>query len=192
MKYDYSKINFNELLKKISLNRFYELPEMVKELFTRVNDSNNSKVESVAGDIVDNTDPKNPIINAPQTQTAKKFIALITQTGTNPPTLTELQNTTGITTPITNITYNTVGVYDFTLEASLVNLWNSNKIVISVDSPIVPSHTYSKEFTVYNVTKGVSPIFTLRSIFYGGGGTVSFQTIDNKINKVKLEIEIFE
>lgn len=169
------------------------LKEWVEKIIKDINlIKEEPKVESVTGGIVDNTDPKNPIINTPQVQTAKKFIALITQTGTNPPTLTELQNTTGITTPITNITYNTVGVYDFTLETSLVNLWNNNKVIISIDSPTTLSHTFSKEFTVYNITKGVTSTFTLRSIFYGGASTVSFQTIDNKINKVKLEIEIFE
>ena len=50
-------------------------------------------VESVTGDYVDNTDPLNPILGDPRPY--KVYTALLTQTGTNAPVATVLENTLG-------------------------------------------------------------------------------------------------
>lgn len=46
-------------------------------------------IESVTGNLVDNTDPKNPTVNLPY----KKYVGLISQTGTSDPVLRTLENT---------------------------------------------------------------------------------------------------
>jgi len=61
-------------------------------------------VESVTGDLVDDTDPLNPVVNLPYLF----FEALLTQTGTSAPTVTILHNTTGITF---SAVYDDVGIY---------------------------------------------------------------------------------
>lgn len=71
---------------------------MIQEILKRLNKiekrlrclscSTNTGVQSVTGDGVDNTDPKNPIVDIGY----KVYSVLISQTGTNAPTLTILKN----------------------------------------------------------------------------------------------------
>ena len=61
-------------------------------------------VESVTGDLVDDTDPLNPVVNLPYLY----FEALLTQTGTDAPVVTILHNNTGITW---TAVYDEIGIY---------------------------------------------------------------------------------
>ena len=102
MKTDYTKLTFTELIDKIEVNRFFDLPRMVREAFTRLltrvealEDAPSGGIESITGDFVDNTDPLNPILGDPRPY--KVYTALLTQSGTNAPVATVLENTLGVT-----------------------------------------------------------------------------------------------
>ena len=87
----------------------------------------NNGVLTVSGDIVDNSDPKNPIINNPtpvDIRPYKVYTALLTQSGTTAPVATVLENTLGITP---TWTYANVGQY---IINNFFNEINNNKIAI--------------------------------------------------------------
>ena len=81
MKIDYTKLTFTELIDKIEVNRFFDLPRMVREAFRRL---------------------------TPQAPKYKVYTALLTQTGTDAPVATVLENTLNM-----NISweYDDVGYY---------------------------------------------------------------------------------
>lgn len=65
---------------------WFNLGKYIQDLIN--NTPVSSGVESVTGSLVDNTDPKNPIVNIGY----KLYSVLISQTGTNAPVLTILKN----------------------------------------------------------------------------------------------------
>lgn len=67
----YTELTFSELVNKIGSSRFFDLPKMLKEIFTRINN-------------IPTYEPK-----------YKVYTALLTQTGTNAPTAEVLENTLG-------------------------------------------------------------------------------------------------
>lgn len=66
--YDYTNLTFNELIEKISTARFFHLPKMVAEVLKRL---------------------------TPQAPKYKVYTALLTQSGTDAPVATVLENTLG-------------------------------------------------------------------------------------------------
>ena len=82
MKIDYTKLTFTQLVDKIETNRFFDLPRMVREAFRRL---------------------------TPQEPTYKVYTALLSQSGTNAPVATVLENTLG---DIVTFTYKDVGTYN--------------------------------------------------------------------------------
>ena len=95
--YDYESLSLSDLINKIDTSRFFHLPKMVAEalrkLQTLIANSGGGGVESISGDYIDNTDPLNPILNDPRPY--KVYTALLTQTGTDAPVATVLENTLG-------------------------------------------------------------------------------------------------
>lgn len=84
-------------------------------------------VTTVSGDYVDNTDPKNPIINNPppeDTRPYRVYTALLRQSGTNAPVATVLENTTGITVTWTRANVGEYYVLNF------ANEFDNNKIAV--------------------------------------------------------------
>ena len=78
---DYSEFSLNELINKISTSRYWNLPKMLAEAFRRLlirvkalEDSPSGGIESVSGNLVDNTDPLNPVID----RGYKVFKAIVT------------------------------------------------------------------------------------------------------------------
>lgn len=119
---DYSGLTLDQLIKNISSARFFDLPRMVAEAFIKTLEefllppppkdniqygiqngewteitSSSGGVESVSGDMVDNTDPQNPIINIPATENAKIYLARVSRVGAGALAVTEIKNTTGET-----------------------------------------------------------------------------------------------
>jgi hypothetical protein len=76
MKIDYTSLSFIDLINKIEATRFFDLPKMVREAFLRIS----GRVDAI--DVA--TLPK-----------YKVYTALLTQSGTNAPVATVLENTLG-------------------------------------------------------------------------------------------------
>jgi len=105
----YTDLTWEELLNRTKL--WFDLPKVVTEALKRLKaviDSNQGGVQSITGNLVDNTDPLNPIINTGSSRPYKVYTALLTQIGTNNPTIDILENT--LTTPLT-LTRLSVGSY---------------------------------------------------------------------------------
>lgn len=121
----------------------------------------------------------------------KRFVGLITQNGVNAPTITTLENSTGIAVPILSTSYVAVGRYNFELDIAIHNVLQQNLGTLSVGTPIPQSYNTFGEKTFYNIFKNMTNIVELRSFFNGGGTNDQFQLSDNKIKQVKFEIELF-
>lgn len=80
----YTELTFTELVNKIGSSRYFDLPSMLKEAFTRL---------------------------APQAPKYKVYTALLTQTGTDAPVATVLENTLGGDVVWS---YENVGIYNVT------------------------------------------------------------------------------
>lgn len=122
------------------------------------------------------------------TVTPGKFVALISQLGTNPIIIEELKNTTGIVEPISSVNYKGVGLQELEIAIPIFN----KKHTLSIGSPSPQSTNGVNEKTLYNLIFNSTNKVELRSYFNGGGTNDIFQLSDNKIKKVKLELEIFE
>ena len=96
--FDYTNLTFNELIEKISIARFFHLPKMVAEALRKI-----------------------PTIPEP---TYKVYTALLTQSGTNAPVATVLENTLGGDIVWS---YYTVGIYN----GELLGAFTINKTDIS-------------------------------------------------------------
>ena len=103
------------LLEKINNLTWYDLINKLKDILKGLNDKpSGGGIESISGDYVDNTDPLNPVLNDPRPY--KVYTALLTQSGTNAPVATVLENTLGVTVVWTRIA---VGSYRATPSSSI-------------------------------------------------------------------------
>lgn len=96
--FDYTKLSFSALVKKIGSSRYFDLPAMLEEVLNRLSgrvetleNAPSGGIESLSGDFVDNTDPTNPTLD----RGYKVYTALLTQSGTDAPTAIVLENTLG-------------------------------------------------------------------------------------------------
>lgn len=124
----YSELTFTELVNKIGNSRFFDLPKMLKEVLTRV---------------------------APQVPKYKVYTALLTQSGTDAPVATVLENTLGTIT----WEYNGVGNY----EAVSSGLFTSEKTGLLHKSIIGDDSNYllqSYSITNSSITFGTLEIGT--------------------------------
>ena len=94
------------------ITRINKAEKRIVDLYNKLKNLPSGGVQSVTGNLVDNTDPLNPILNDPRPY--KVYTALLTQSGTNAPVATVLENTTGL-----NITYgySLVGKYSISLNS---------------------------------------------------------------------------
>ena len=99
MKTDYTTLSFTQLVDKIETNRFFDLPRMVREAFKRLNTQSTPKY--------------------------KVYTALLTQSGTDAPVPTVLENTLG------DIVWTRIdeGVYIGTLSNSFIE--NKTGVIIN-------------------------------------------------------------
>ena len=98
------------------ITRLNKIEKRIVDLYNKLKNlpSGGGGVQTISGDFVDNTDPLNPILNDPRPY--KVYTALLTQSGTNAPVATVLENTTGL-----NITYgySLVGKYSISLNSPI-------------------------------------------------------------------------
>lgn len=112
--YDYTKLTFTELVAKIGKSRFFHLPKMLEEILGRL---------------------------VPQAPTYKVYTALLTQSGTDAPVATVLENTLGgdVVWSYSSIgTYNAVTNGFFTLNKTIgffnYSLSQGDEIFMTVES----------------------------------------------------------
>jgi hypothetical protein len=110
-------------------------------------------VKTVTGELVDNTDPQNPIVQRPYLT----WVGKLTQTGTADPTAVVFENTLGVT-----LTYDrdVTGTYSFVSPSSLFD--HATTLVLATAG----TSTYNDCFVV------ITNITALRITFtnYGNGG----------------------
>ena len=105
MKFDYSGLSLTDLIEKIRISNFFNLPRMVAEAFKKLQ----------------------ALIPTPQEPSYKVYTALLTQSGTDAPVATVLENTLG--EDIT-FSYATTGVYNI-VSTTLIDL---DKVVIFIQN----------------------------------------------------------
>lgn len=129
-----------------------------------------SGIESITGDFVDNSDPLNPIIEDPRPY--KVYTAWITQTGTNAPTATVLENTLG-----QEIIWSYNGTGSFTtndiIGGTSENLW------VTISKKSGGKDVEAEEHN----TGGASAIYLSQTSFLGGAA--------NGIEKGYIEIRLY-
>jgi hypothetical protein len=104
----YTELTFTELVNKIGSSRFFDLPKMLKEVLSRL---------------------------APQEPKYKVYTALLTQSGTDAPVATVLENTLG------NVVWSYNGVGDYSANLNGVFLENKTYPVSEV-----PDNGYTSQF----------------------------------------------
>lgn len=112
MKINYTNLTFTELVNKIGNSRFFDLPKMLKEILSRINtliQSLTTRVEVLET----STEPK-----------YKVYTALLTQTGTDAPVATVLENTLGGDIVWS---YKQTGLYTITSDSKFIQ----NKLYVS-------------------------------------------------------------
>ena len=103
MKINYTNLTFTELVNKIGSSRFFDLPSMLKEAFTR-------------------------LANTPSYEPPYKvYTALLNQTGTNAPVVTVLENTLGY-----DIVWSRVNAGGYTATATEFAIEDVNKFYCNI------------------------------------------------------------
>lgn len=114
----------------------------------------------------------------------KIYTALLTQSGENPPTAIELENTIGNI----SFTYTTVGTYEMNLPIPI----DIDKTFLYIgNGPSLVSRLFYEEegfkTISFNVPSGVSSTLFLFSSLDGTGSTY----LNNKFNKTPIEIRVY-
>ncbi len=117
MKIDYTNLSFTQLIDKIEANRFFDLPRMVREAFRRLLTRVEALEDSPSGD----------------SRPYKVYTALLTQSGTDAPVATVLENTLGGTLVWTR---DTTGQYTGTLNGAFTE--NKTFITSQFNATLTP------------------------------------------------------
>ena len=130
----YTNLTFTELVNKIGSSRYYDLPKMLKEAFLKLK----TLIENLTNSV-------EALENAPTVDSRpyKVYTALLTQSGTNAPVATVLENTI----PGFSITPNRLftGLYRLNCTPAL----DINKVYFDViNTQIFSGFIISKEITV--------------------------------------------
>lgn len=131
MKIDYTNLSFTQLIDKIESNRFFDIPRMVREAFTRLL----TRVEDL------------------ETPPYKVYTALLTQSGTDAPVATVLENTLGEDVVfIYNNTgiFNTSNTFDSTKTSVIVGTLNTG------GNDIIQSYIETNIVEIYTATQSVN------------------------------------
>ena len=110
MKIDYTNLSFTQLIDKIEANRFFDLPRMVREAFRRLLTRVEALEDAPSGD----------------SRPYKVYTALLTQSGTDAPVATVLENTLG-----GDIVWSRYNTGEFFADTT-GNLFTSNKTFTTV------------------------------------------------------------
>jgi hypothetical protein len=139
----YTELTFTELVNKIGSSRFFDLPKMLKEVLSRL---------------------------APQEPKYKVYTALLTQSGTDAPVATVLENTLG------NITFSYNSDGNFNINSS--SLFTINKTYVSIssnDELAIVFRYFQEDENIINIASGNSDT----SIF------------SNYFNNTPIEIRVY-
>ena len=109
------------------ITRINKAEKRIVDLYNKLKNlpSGGEGVQTISGDFVDNTDPLNPILNDPRPY--KVYTALLTQSGTNAPVATVLENTFNVDF---SFEYINIGLYTL---SSPTNVFIANKTCFFVD-----------------------------------------------------------
>lgn len=144
----YTELTFTGLVNKIGSSRYFDLPKMLKEAFTRL---------------------------TPQAPKYKVYTALLTQSGTNAPVATVLENTLGGDLAWTRISD---GVYNATLSVAFVE----NKTFLNLSYNRENDVTGSSEGVVFRVNQNTIQLET------GVIGDIRFDSI---LIDTPIEIRVY-
>ena len=167
------------------ITRLNKIEKRIVDLYNKLKNlpSGGGGVQTISGDFVDNTDPLNPIIG--DSRPYKVYTALLTQSGTNAPVATVLENNTGL---------------DITYQYLLVG-----KYAIKLNSPI-PKQQVTIEMSNFRYagTLGDSGIYFLEMVDdVANVGTYQLQTkfrtnaaatitfVNNALLNNKIEIRVY-
>ena len=148
MKIDYTKLTFTELIDKIEVNRFFDLPRMVREAFRRL---------------------------TPQAPKYKVYTALLTQTGTDAPVATVLENTLGGTVVWS---YVDIGTFSGITTGKFLN----NKTYLYINSASETGNMLDGLAGVSQISEDEINVITITS-----GADVS----NNILNQASIEIRVY-
>ena len=138
------------------ITRINKAEKRIVDLYNKLKNlpSGGGGVQTISGDFVDNTDPLNPILNDPRPY--KVYTALLSQSGTDAPVATVLENTLG------DIEYNrnNIGNYSIvsnglfivgktTIEFGVLNLTDAVSGQIILSDELTPNEN---EFQIYTRT----------------------------------------
>lgn len=146
--YDYTKLTFTELVAKIGKSRFFHLPKMLEEILGRL---------------------------VPQAPKYKVYTALLSQSGTDAPVATVLENTLGDIV----WSYDALGTYTGTL----LDAFTENKTYQTIG--IVSDGDYS------TVNYGNFYRTSLNSVGITTLNIVSQEIGDNYLNNAPIEIRVY-
>ena len=121
--FDYTNLTFNELIEKISIARFFHLPKMVAEAFKK--------------------------LPAPK---YKVYTALLTQSGTDAPVATVLENTLG------DIVWSYVGVGGYI--GTLTGAFTENKTILPNTYAASTDGSITSTFDFFNLDENIVSIRT--------------------------------
>jgi hypothetical protein len=146
MKIDYTNLSFTELIDKIEANRFFDLPRMVREAFKRLL----TRVEA---------------LEAPK---YKVYTALLSQSGTDAPIATVLENTLGGTVVWS---YEDVGDYRGTLNEVFTEnkthlVFTNNSFSLGAYPSYYSFDRVSENYVQINTTDGLGGIGTNDNLYY--------------------------
>lgn len=115
------------------ITRINKAEKRIVDLYNKLKNlpSGGGGVQTISGDFVDNTDPLNPILNDPRPY--KVYTALLTQTGTNTPVATVLENTLGY-----DIVWNRLNAGGYTATATEFAIEDVNKFYCNIGNRLLP------------------------------------------------------
>jgi hypothetical protein len=151
MAFNYNNLTLSELINKIDTSRFFNLPKMVAEAL--------KKLQS----LISANEPK-----------YKVYTALLTQSGTDAPIATVLENTLGFTPTLIR---ENIGKYS--LQSS--NMWTGNEAVFLGGGESVSN--IAKTF--YNTEDSDIENILIQVLDVNG------EYVDNILNKTSIEIRVY-
>ena len=133
------------------IERIRNLEQRVVDLYNKLKNlpSGGGGVQTISGDSVDNTDPLNPILNDPRPY--KVYTALLSQSGTDAPVATVLENTLGY-----DIVWSRLNAGGYTATATEFAIEDFNKFYCNIGNK--PPSGASTDISSYIVEASTLPL----------------------------------
>lgn len=165
----------------------YYFEDGITDADVKLWEENPGTVESVTGNIVDNTDPRNPVITGVSSIPYINYVARLTQSGTDAPEAVILQNNIGVTG---TWTHENTGVFRVTF---LIDITDYTKVWYSMPSYHGSGDNRARVTSLLG-NSGVSLIIEVSTDAYSGGNWVaSNNVLDGGANFGRpIEIRLYE